>query len=45
VLASEIENDPVKLPISAEDRRPLQVKHVRLVGEWLQLGLEPAPRL
>jgi len=44
VLTAEIAGEPLKLPISADEERPLRVENVRLAGEWLQLGLAPAPR-
>ncbi len=43
VLSSEIAAEPVTLPISKDDERPLRVENVRLAGEWLQMGLAPEP--
>ena len=43
VLSAEIAGEPLKLPISADEERPLRVENVRLAGEWLQLGLAPEP--
>jgi hypothetical protein len=41
VLSSEIQGEPLKLPLGEDGERRLRVENLRLAGEWLQLGLAP----